>query len=84
MVMTEPLHALEAGILPYVLKILLSEIPEKENKARLDRLIQSFGELSHQNGSHSFPRLHCPDGVTSLIHLTGDHKTEIFLQLQCN
>ena len=70
MVMTEPLHALEAGISPHVLKILLSEIPEKENRAHLDRLIQGFGELSHR--SHSFPRLHWPDGITSLVHLTSD------------
>ena len=78
MVMTEPLHALEAGILPYVLEILLSEIPEKENRARLDRLIQGFGELPRQNGTRSFPRLHWPDGVTSLVHLTGDQKTGKF------
>ena len=70
-----PLHALEARILPYGLEILFSEIPEKENKAWLDRLIQGFGELPWQNGSCSFPCLHWPDGVTSLVHLTGDQKT---------
>lgn len=34
MVMTEPLHALEAGILPYLREFHLSETPEKEIKAR--------------------------------------------------
>ena len=66
---------LEAGILPYVLKNLLSEISEKEKTACLDQLIQGFGELSRQNGSHCFPRLHWPDDVTPLVHSTCDQKT---------
>ena len=64
----------------------MSEIPEKENRAHPDRLIQAFGELPCQNGSRSFPRRHWPDGVTSRVHLTGDQKTEFFLQccpIQC-
>jgi hypothetical protein len=82
MVMTEPLHALEAGLFPYIMEVLFFQMQgDKTRGPRLDQLIQSMSKLPRQHGTEDFPRLKWPDGVTSLTNLTGDQKVGKFFAI---
>jgi hypothetical protein len=81
MVMTEPLHSLEAGLLPYIMEVLFHHIRGDGNRARLDRLIQLMASAPRQHGTERFPRLNWQDGVTSITNLTGDQKTGKFFAI---
>ena len=82
MVHTEGLHAIEVGLIPYMLEILMLEISKKYHR-RLDKLIKNFLKHPRQHGYKGFPRLLWPDGVTTLTHLTGDLKVGKMFAICC-
>lgn len=73
MVHTEGLHALEIGIMKYMMEILMTEIPKSQHHA-LDGLVKKLNKSPHQHGYKVFPRCTWPDGVTGLAKLTGDQR----------
>jgi hypothetical protein len=73
MVHTEGLHALEVGVMKYMVEILLEELPNSKH-GDLDRLVKRLNALPHQHGYAGFPRLLWSDGVTTLTQLTGDQR----------
>ena len=82
MVHTEGLHALEMGLIPYMLEILLAEI-EPRHHSTLDQLIKNFTKIPRQHGYNSFPRLLWNDGCTDLTYLTGDLKVGKMFAISC-
>lgn len=73
MVHTEGLHALESGLIPYMLDVLLTELGPRHLPG-LDQLVKRFLKFPRQHGYDAFPRSIWQDGVTSLTQLTGDLK----------
>jgi hypothetical protein len=73
MIHTEGLHALEVGLINYMLEILMDELTPK-NHGKLDRLVKRLNKHPHQHGYKQFPRLLWQDGVSSLTQLTGDQR----------
>jgi hypothetical protein len=73
MIHTEGLHAIEVGLIPYMLEILLKEL-SKDQKRQLDDLVKRFTAHPKQHGYNPFPRLLWQDGVTTITLLTGDLK----------
>jgi hypothetical protein len=73
MVHTEGLHAIEVGLIPYMLDILFQELPQS-SKHELDGLVKRLNKHPKQHGYEPFPRLLWPDGVTTITQLTGDLK----------
>jgi hypothetical protein len=73
MIHTEGLHALEVGVMKYMVEILLSELPNKKHRT-LDRLIKKMNKYPHQHGYTGFPRCTWSEGVTTLTQLTGDQR----------
>ncbi len=73
MIHTEGLHALEAGLIEYMLEILMQEIPKRSHD-QLDALVKRLLNQPKQHGYDTFPRLLWADGVTTLTQLTGDLK----------
>ena len=73
MIHTEGLHALEVGLIPYMLEILMTELKPKHHVG-LDNLVKSFLDEPRQHGYKNFPRFLWQDGVTKLTLLTGDQK----------
>ena len=73
MIHTEGLHALEVGLIPYMLEILIKEL-SKDSKNELDALVKRLLHHPKQHGYAPFPRLIWQDGVTTMTHLTGDQK----------
>ena len=73
MVHTEGLHALEVGVMKYMVEILMTELPNTKHGA-LDRLVKKLNKYPHQHGYKGFPRCTWPEGVTSLARLTGDQR----------
>jgi hypothetical protein len=73
MVHTEGLHAIEVGLIPYMLEILFQELP-RSRRHELDGLVKRLNKHPKQHGYNSFPRLLWPDGVTTITQLTGDLK----------
>ena len=73
MIHTEGLHAIEVGLIPYMLEILYQELPNTQ-KHQLDGLVKRFGKHPKQHGYAAFPRLLWQDGVTTITNMTGDLK----------
>ena len=73
MIHTEGLHAIEVGLIPYMLEILFQGIP-KTRLRELDKLVKRLVKHPRQHGYHPFPRLIWQDGVTTITQLTGDLK----------
>ena len=73
MVHTEGLHAIEVGLIPYMLEILFEELPQS-SKHELDGLVKRLNKHPKQHGYGPFPRLLWHDGVTTITQLTGDLK----------
>lgn len=73
MIHTEGLHAIEVGLIPYMLEILFQGIP-KTRLRDLDKLVKRLVKHPRQHGYHPFPRLIWQDGVTTITQLTGDLK----------
>ena len=73
MVHTEGLHALEVGVMKYMVEILMSELPTTQHRT-LDRLVKKLNRYPHQHGYSGFPRCTWSDGVTTLAQLTGDQR----------
>jgi hypothetical protein len=73
MIHTEGLHALEVGLMKYMVEILLEELPNNKHRT-LDRLIKKMNKYPHQHGYTGFPRCTWSEGVTSFKHLTGDQR----------
>ena len=73
MIHTEGLHALEVGLIPYMLEILFNDIPNAR-LPELDILVKHLLRHPKQHGYDCFPRLLWQDGVTSIKQLTGDLK----------
>jgi hypothetical protein len=73
MVHTEGLHALEIGVMKYMVEILMAELPKGQHRT-LDRLVKRLNRYPHQHGYTGFPRCTWSDGVTSLAQLTGDQR----------
>jgi Plavaka transposase len=73
MIHTEGLHALEVGLIPYMLEILMEELTPTA-KGELDGLVKRLLHHPKQHGYDPFPRLLWQDGVTHLKNLTGDLK----------
>ena len=82
MVHTEGLHALEMGLIPYMLEILLSEMEPRHHR-RLDDLVKSLTKTPRQHGFQGFPRLLWNDGCTDLTYLTGDLKVGKMFAISC-
>lgn len=73
MVHTEGLHALEVGVMKYMVEILMTELPNAQHRT-LDRLVKKLNRSPHQHGYTGFPRCTWSDGVTTLAQLTGDQR----------
>ena len=73
MIHTEGLHALEVGLIPYMLQILYEDIPNSRMH-ELDLLVKRLVKHPKQHGYSGFPRLLWQDGVTTITQLTGDMK----------
>jgi hypothetical protein len=73
MIHTEGLHALEVGLIPYMLEILFKELSKKA-KQELDTLVKRLLKHPKQHGYKPFPRLIWQDGVTGMKRLTGDQR----------
>ena len=73
MIHTEGLHALEMGVMKYMVEILMDDLPKKQ-KRTLDRHIKKINRYPHQKGYAKFPRCTWSEGVTSLSKLTGDQR----------
>ena len=73
MIHTEGLHALEIGLMPYMLEILFSSMKPRFHRD-LDKLMKDLLKHPRQHGYKDFPRLLWQDGVTGLAQLTGDQK----------
>jgi hypothetical protein len=73
MVHTEGLHALEIGVMQYMVQILMKELPTAQH-GTLDGLVKKINYCPNQHGYTGFPRCTWPDGVTSLAKLTGDQR----------
>ena len=73
MVHTEGLHALEVGLIPYMLEILMDNIPKRHHHD-LDTLVKQLLKYPKQHGYNDFPRLLWQDSVTTFTQLTGDLK----------
>jgi hypothetical protein len=73
MVHTEGLHALEVGVMKYMVEILMAELPKTQHRT-LDRLVKKLNKYPHQHGYTGFPRCTWSDGVTTLTQLTGDQR----------
>jgi hypothetical protein len=73
MVHTEGLHALEIGVMKYMVEILMKELPTAQH-GTLDGLVKKLNYSPNQHGYIGFPRCTWPDGVTSLARLTGDQR----------
>ena len=74
MIHTEGLHAIEIGLIPYMIEILLKEISPQKNISELDELVQRLCKDPNQHAYDNFPRALWPDGVTSLTMLSGSEK----------
>jgi len=73
MIHTEGLHALEVGLIKYMLEILMEELTLK-NQAKLDGLIKKITKHPRQHGYKAFPHCLWPDGVSTMTQLTGDQR----------
>jgi hypothetical protein len=73
MVHTEGLHAVEIGLVPYMLEILFDEL-SKSAKEELDTLVKRLVKHPKQHGYKSFPSLVWQDGLTGMTQLTGDQR----------
>ena len=73
MIHTEGLHALEVGLIPYMLEILFQELPNNK-KHELDGLVKRLVKHPKQHGYSPFPRLLWQEGVSTITQLTGDLK----------
>ena len=82
MIHTEGLHAIEQGLIPYMLEILFDSFPKAEQRT-LDHLIKGFLAYPRQHGYKQFPRLIWQDGVTTLTHLTADLKVGKIFAICC-
>ena len=82
MIHTEGLHAIEVGLIPYILEIMLKEMEPRHHR-RLDRLVKNFLKHPRQHGYKGFPRLIWQDGVTTITNLTGDLKVGKMFAICC-
>jgi hypothetical protein len=73
MIHSEGLHAIEIGLIPYMLEILMKDLKPKRC-GDLDRLVQRFYDEPRQHAQENFPRYIWKDGVTNLSQLTGQEK----------
>lgn len=73
MVHTEGLHALEVGLMKYMMEVLMADLPKAQH-ATLDSLVKKLNRFPNQHGYKGFPRCIWLDGVTTLAKLTGDHR----------
>ena len=73
MIHTEGLHAIEVGLIPYMLEILLNDIPNSRHN-ELDTLVKRLLRHPRQHGYQAFPRMLWNDGVTTITLLTGQQK----------
>jgi hypothetical protein len=71
MVHTEGLHAIEVGLVPYMLQILFDKL-SKSAKEELETHVKPLVKHPKQHGYTSFPHLVWQDGVTRVTQLTGD------------
>ena len=82
MVHTEGLHAIEVGLIPYMLEILLDDLPDRTHHT-LDMLVKRLNKHPRQHGYNGFPRLLWQDGVTTITNLTGDLKVGKMFAICC-
>ena len=82
MIHTEGLHAIEQGLIPYMLEILFVAMPKSEQRT-LDHLIKNLLSYPRQHGYKKFPRLLWHDGVTTLSYLTADLKVGKMFAICC-
>ena len=82
MIHTEGLHAIEVGLIPYMLEILLDAIPNHKHR-RLDKLVKRLVQHPRQHGYNGLPHLLWWDGVTTLSYLTGDLKVGKMFAISC-
>ena len=73
MIHTEGLHALEVGIMKYMVEILFEDL-SKPQQAHLDRMVKEMTTHPKQHSYCGFPRLLWSDGVSTLTFLTGDQR----------
>ena len=82
MIHTEGLHALEMGLIPYMMDILMAELP-RASRELLDELVIDMFQNPRQHGYNQMPRMLWQDGVTNLTHLTGDLKVGKMFAIVC-
>ena len=82
----EPLHSLEAGIIKYIIAVILWEILFDSGCAMLDYLVQKLASLSRQKfassgGVGEYPRIIWRDGVSNLKDLDAKYRVGILFTL---
>jgi hypothetical protein len=71
MIHTEGLHALEVGVMKYMMELLFDKLPNTKHN-QLDTLVKGLLKHPKQHGYDVLPRLLWQDGVSTLSQLTGD------------
>jgi len=82
MIHTEGLHALEVGLIPYMMEILMLAI-QPRHRPRLDHLVKRLLKHPRQHGYDDMPRMLWQDGVTGITQLTGDLKVAKMFAICC-
>jgi hypothetical protein len=82
MIHTEGLHAIEVGLIPYMLEILMDAMAPRFH-AELDRLVKRLLKHPCQHGYQNMPRMLWQDGVTGITQLTGDLKVAKMFAISC-
>jgi hypothetical protein len=72
---TDPMHAFEEGLIPYLLETLIDPVPDSA-KRKLDAIVQSLFSKSNNRSSQrkDYPRISFSGGYSSLTQLSADEK----------
>ena len=73
MIHTEGLHALEVGVIKYMIEILMVELMATK-QSELDGLVRKMTTYPCQHGYNGFPCMTWPEGVSKLTKLMGDQR----------
>ena len=82
MIHTEGLHAIEQGLVKYMLEILFKSLPPASHH-QLDQLVKHLLKSPRQHGYKGLPRVLWQDGVSTLTLLTGDLRMGKLFAISC-
>jgi hypothetical protein len=72
---TDPMHAVEEGVIPYVVEVIISPLPDSAKKI-LDGIVEAlFSRKSNRSSQRAdYPRISFSGGYSSLTQLSADEK----------